>query len=234
MIYATIAFVSTIGLMTTPVAAAGNRMQKANFIREMEAATANKKIPNTKTILNSPTLRKKVMEKATPLHAGDRKLQDNGNANQAADVNAQSQNDGADDYFMAFGEWNNAFGFDPTQYSLSYHRCAEVRQFDDDLAAQEDSSSVFATKHFAVFRFCPSETCSGIKEEEEELNWGYAKVSYCFVMLILLWRISTIETTLVWLLGKYSGRRNRGKRRKSGSKSMKISRTNTSTKSLLS
>jgi hypothetical protein len=183
---AAIAFTSTLGLMATPVAA-GNRMQmqKSSFIREMEAATANKKIPNTKTSsLNSPTLRKKVMEKATPLPAGGRKLQNNQNANQANANNAQSQNDGADDYFMAFGEWNNAFGFDPTQYSLSYHRCAEVRQFDDELAAQEDSTSVFATKHFAVFRFCPSETCGGLKEQEEELNWWnrtYGKVSHISV-----------------------------------------------------
>ena len=99
-----------------------------------------------------------------------------------ANGNAQNaQKDGADDYFMAFGEWNNAFGFDPTQYSMSYHRCAEVRQFDDELAAMEDTDSVFATKHFAVFRFCPTETCMGYKqEEEEEMNWWnrtYAQVS---------------------------------------------------------
>eukprot|EP00804_Cyclotella_cryptica_P003347 CCRYP_012836-RA/>CCRYP_012836-RA protein AED:0.38 eAED:0.39 QI:0/1/0.66/1/1/1/3/44/673 len=77
-----------------------------------------------------------------------------------------SQKDGADDYFVASGAWNNAFGFDATQYSFSYHRCAEVRQFDDELAAQEDSTSVFSTKHFAVFRFCPAKTCEGMTEEQ--------------------------------------------------------------------
>lgn len=79
-----------------------------------------------------------------------------------------SQIDGADDYFVASGAWNNAFGFDATQYSFSYHRCAEVRQFDDELAAQEDSSGVFSTKHFAVFRFCPAKTCEGMTEEQIE------------------------------------------------------------------
>jgi len=76
--------------------------------------------------------------------------------------------DGSDDYFMAYGEWENAFGFDPAQFSLSYHRCANVRQFDDEIAALEDTDSVFATKIFAVFRFCPARTCMGWEEEEEE------------------------------------------------------------------
>jgi len=76
--------------------------------------------------------------------------------------------DGSDDYFMAYGEWENAFGFDPAQFSLSYHRCANVRQFDDEIAAAEDTDSVFATKIFAVFRFCPARTCMGWEEEEEE------------------------------------------------------------------
>ena len=79
-----------------------------------------------------------------------------------------SQNDGADDYVVASGAWNNAFGFDATQYSFSYHRCAEVRQFDDELAAEENSTSVFSTKHFAVFRFCPAMTCEGMTEEQIE------------------------------------------------------------------
>lgn len=178
----------------TAAAAPGPRTLKANFVREMAAATANKKIAGTKTI---PSLRKKVMEKATLVPPGDRKLQNNQNgnnqANGNANVDAQGQqqyagSDGADDYFMSFGEWNNAFGFDPTQYSLSYHRCAEVRQFDDELAATEDTDSVFATKHMAVFRFCPSETCMGYKQEEEEdLNWWnrtYAQVILTYVIAV--------------------------------------------------
>jgi len=85
--------------------------------------------------------------------------------------------DGADDYFQAFGEWENSFGFDPTQFSLSYHRCAAVRQFDDIIAASEDTDSVFATKVFAVFRFCPARTCMGWEEEEEE-EWECDEDTY--------------------------------------------------------
>eukprot|EP00581_Thalassiosira_minuscula_P034576 CAMPEP_0184447172 /NCGR_PEP_ID=MMETSP0740-20130409/3482_1 /TAXON_ID=385413 /ORGANISM="Thalassiosira miniscula, Strain CCMP1093" /LENGTH=695 /DNA_ID=CAMNT_0026816735 /DNA_START=63 /DNA_END=2150 /DNA_ORIENTATION=+ len=76
--------------------------------------------------------------------------------------------DGADDYFQGNGDWENIFGFDPTQFSASYHRCAAVRQYDDEIAAMEDTDSVFATKNFAVFRFCPAQTCMGWQEQEDE------------------------------------------------------------------
>lgn len=121
-------------------------------------------------------LRRKVMEKAKP-HGSGRRLQNNYQGNNyyaANNANVNKANDGADDYFAANGDWENDFGFDPTQYSLSYHRCAEVRQFDDQLAAQEDTDTVFATKHFVVFRFCPSKTCSGLEQEPEE----YAAQAY--------------------------------------------------------
>ena len=66
------------------------------------------------------------------------------------DQQAQAQNGGG----------GSQFDFAPTAHSLAYHRCASVRQFDDDLAASGASSGVFATKHFAVVRLCPSDTCS--------------------------------------------------------------------------
>ena len=163
-----LALLASTAALVSP-AAAGSRQLKANFIKEMALATGNKKISISKSPMDSSALRKKVMEKATPVPP-ERKLEqeagNNGNQN-----NQGQGSDGADDYFMAYGSWSNSFGFDPTQYSLSYHRCAEVRQFDDELAAQEDSLSVFATKHFAVFRFCPAETCKGYKQEEEQLSW---------------------------------------------------------------
>jgi hypothetical protein len=164
---------STVALIgeLTVAAAEGSLKLKADFVRQMSSETAHLTVSGDPSPLGSSTLRKKIMDKATLLPRDGRQLQDNDNQNgNQANANAQIQ-DGADDYFMAFGSWNNAFGFDPTQYALSYHRCAEVRQFDDELAAQEDSLSVFATKHFAVFRFCPAETCMGIQEEEEELSW---------------------------------------------------------------
>jgi len=115
-------------------------------------------------------LRKKVMKKGRLVVPGEqqRRLQ---NYNQATD-----KGDGADDYFTTYGAWDNSFGFDPTQYSLSYHRCAAVRQYDDDIAAREDTTSVFATKQFAVFRFCPSKTCEGIREDAvDEEAYQYAE-----------------------------------------------------------
>ena len=121
----------------------------------------------------SPTtsaLREKILAKSTYLPPSSRSLSDNSYS----------------DYYAKSSTFSNAFGFNPTQFSLSYSRCAQVQQFDDSLAAQEDSTNVFTTKHFAIFRFCPSKSCdpyavSGekevqydeygqpIEEEEEEL-----------------------------------------------------------------
>ena len=89
--------------------------------------------------------------------------------------------------------WRNDFGFQPSKYALSYQRCAAVQQYDDETAANEDTPTVFATKNFAVFRFCPASTCDAEEvvdadgggrrlqdagEEEEELIFG-ARGSGC-------------------------------------------------------
>ena len=91
------------------------------------------------------------------------------NANQAQAQNQNQNNQyynknyvqGTDD---AYGfnkdvDWQNNWGFDASQYSLSYERCATVKQFDLDKAAQEDSTSPFISQHFAVLRLCPTKTC---------------------------------------------------------------------------
>lgn len=127
---------------------------------------------------SSNWLRRKIFEKATfvspeEVRKRDRDLQNNNNygynngKNYNSNTNANNNNDSTDDYFVASGTWNNAFGFNPAQYSLSYLRCAEVKQFDDELAATEDSTSVFSTKHFAIFRFCPAKTCDLVPVEED-------------------------------------------------------------------
>lgn len=89
--------------------------------------------------------------------------------------------DGTDDGFAVFGDWENGFDFDPTQYSVSYYGCAEVKQYEDWVAADEDVDGVFATKHFAVFRFCPERTCMGWQEEDEEIECDedYYGEDYC-------------------------------------------------------
>lgn len=90
------------------------------------------------------------------------------NVNNGQGVSSLYSSNSNGEAYAASGLWSNAFGFDPTDYSFAYLRCAEVRQFDDELAAMEDSPSVFSTKHFAVFRFCPTTTCEGMTEKQIE------------------------------------------------------------------
>lgn len=52
------------------------------------------------------------------------------------------------------------FGFDVSAYSLKYAGCSSVSTFSDDLAEDEDATTVFETDQYVVFRFCPADTCS--------------------------------------------------------------------------
>lgn len=113
----------------------------------------------------SSKLRKKVMEKGTFVAPGsslERELQ-NGNNNYAY------RNDMTDDYFSQNGMSNSQFNFNPSQYSLSYHRCANVKQYSDTVAALEDTQNVLSTTSFAVFRFCPSATC--MSSSNDDSTW---------------------------------------------------------------
>ena len=177
----------TIMAASASLASASSARERNAFAKAMQqshqARNLSKDLPPIKTLVEAMTgdstrarnLRKKVLEKAQPLVASStsdekqRQLQSSGTTTATAD--------GADDYFVAYGEWSNTFGFNPTQYSLSYSRCAAIRQFDDELAAQEDSTSVFSTKNFAVFRFCPSKTCEGTSAAVQYLNQQAAESS---------------------------------------------------------
>lgn len=48
---------------------------------------------------------------------------------------------------------------DISYYSLKFQQCQFVKSYDDDLAGDEDSSTVLATKRFVIFRLCPSDAC---------------------------------------------------------------------------
>jgi len=159
-----------IAAMAAVTVSASTAEQRA-FVKAMSKSHGSRRLakdqtPSTKTFAEEMSgtskrareLRKKVMEKAKPVPVATRGLQ-----NEAAATSGTG--DGTDDYYHGAGEWDNAFQFDATQYSLSYHRCAAVKQFDDSLASEEDSLTVFTTKNFAVFRFCPSLTCEGIVDE---------------------------------------------------------------------
>jgi len=61
--------------------------------------------------------------------------------------------DGAQD---AYGD----FGFDVSAYSLKYAGCSAVATFSDDLAEDEDATTVFELDQYVIFRFCPADSCS--------------------------------------------------------------------------
>lgn len=106
----------------------------------------------------SSTLTKTIKEEAIMVPPG-RKLEAAANGNNQ--YYSQNYVQGTDDMY-AFNQdvdWENLWGFDASQYSLSYERCATVKHFDVEKAAEEDAVSPFRTQHFAVLRLCPAKTC---------------------------------------------------------------------------
>jgi len=199
-----IAAAAFVLLFGPEVDAASTPKQKMDFVRAMKKAPKtnrrNRKLSSKdhqdfKAALygdskESSALRKKFMKKSTAVNnpEGERKLQNyNGNGNGNGNANNgngngngnNKQRDGSDDYFAATGDWDNIFGFDVSQYSLSYHRCASVRQYDDEIAQMEGTDSVFSTKHFAVFRFCPEMTCMGLQQDEDDCDEDTYGQEYC-------------------------------------------------------
>jgi hypothetical protein len=52
------------------------------------------------------------------------------------------------------------YEIDISSYSVKFEKCQFVKSYDDDLADDEDSTTVLATKRFVVFRLCPENSCS--------------------------------------------------------------------------
>jgi hypothetical protein len=165
-----------IAAMAATAVSASTSHQRNAFVKAMSEShgslrLAKDQTPSPKTLAEEMSgdskrareLRKKIMSKAK-LVRSLQEVQEEAAGEDASAVVA----DGTDDYYHAVGEWDNAFKFDATQYSLSYHRCAAVKQVDDTLAAAEDSTTVFITKNFAVFRFCPSMLCESSNVAENE------------------------------------------------------------------
>lgn len=183
-------------LVGTAAAAKSSAKQRNKFMAEMKSANLSlhpserhlkrDQTPSLETfseIINgdsdrSKHYRNKILSKAKyvspeEVKERERNLQNyyansNYNYNNGQGASSLYSENSNGDAYVASGTFSNAFGFDPTDYSFAYLRCAEVRQFDDELAAQEDSPSVFSTKHFAVFRFCPTMTCEGMTEKQIE------------------------------------------------------------------
>jgi len=149
--------------------AAGKTKRKLEFLRAMKE-DGSLDLAKFESALEgsskaSSKLRKTVISKAKLSSSAGRTLKSQKSA-EARSLGADDfysyddkVQDGTDDYFTGNNAANNEFGFDASQYSLKYQRCAEVKSFDDEAAAQEDSEGVFSTKHFVVFRFCPAMSC---------------------------------------------------------------------------
>ena len=118
-------------------------------------------------------IRRRVIEKAKYVPPNEQRLlytDDNYNTDDIysnGNGNAAGSND--DDY-TTDTSWYTSVGFDPTKYSLAYHSCKDVKQFDDTIAKEEYSTSPFGTKHYAMFRLCPSDYCgdNGSSDYDDE------------------------------------------------------------------
>jgi hypothetical protein len=49
---------------------------------------------------------------------------------------------------------------DISRYYMKFEQCQFVKAYDDELAENEESTTVLATKRFVIFRLCPSSDCS--------------------------------------------------------------------------
>eukprot|EP00804_Cyclotella_cryptica_P010924 CCRYP_018989-RA/>CCRYP_018989-RA protein AED:0.19 eAED:0.19 QI:0/0.66/0.5/1/1/1/4/310/718 len=159
-------------LLGTSAAAKSSAKQRNKFMAEMKSANLSL----------HPSERHLTKDQTPSLETFSDIV--NGNSDRSKNyrkkILSKANEDSNGDSYVGSGTFSNAFGFDPTDYSFAYLRCAEVRQFDDELAAEEDSPSVFSTKHFAVFRFCPTTTCEGMTEkqieaERQEEYYAYVK-----------------------------------------------------------
>lgn len=65
-------------------------------------------------------------------------------------TNARRLNDGdADEYEI-----------DISGYSVKFEKCQFIKAYDDEMAEDEDSGTVLATKRFVIFKLCPNNSCS--------------------------------------------------------------------------
>lgn len=60
------------------------------------------------------------------------------------------------------------YQYDLSEYSVRFGKCQYVKTFDEEVAQDADSNTVFAVKHFVVFRLCPSDECDKCKSNYGE------------------------------------------------------------------
>ncbi|KAL7522899.1 hypothetical protein ACHAWX_007713 [Stephanocyclus meneghinianus] len=141
-------------------ASAATAKERTDFMNAMRSSLHNQGKADFKPdAATSAAIREKIIQKATYIPPSRSAPDEDSPNRNLSEERRLSDDDSYTDYYAKSGTFSNAFGFDPTRFSISYSRCAQVRQFDDQLAAIENSTSVFTTKHFAIFRFCPTKTC---------------------------------------------------------------------------
>jgi len=126
---------STLALIATPCLAAAKATiaSKDEFMRAMRSVRVNNEKKERKQRLFSS-----ILSSAKPVDDKKRSL--------------AYYDDKVDD---AYG----GYGFDLSSYSLKYAGCSAISTFSDDLADDEDATTVFETDQYVVFRFCPSDSC---------------------------------------------------------------------------
>lgn len=63
---------------------------------------------------------------------------------------------------------NAQFDYDLSGYSVRFGKCQHVKTFSDDMAQDEDTTTVLALKNFVLFRMCPSDQCSSCDQNYGE------------------------------------------------------------------
>lgn len=155
-----LAVLSALLTSQAPSASAATAKERTDFMNAMRSSFLNQGNSDFQPdAATSAAIREKIIQKATYIPPSRSAPDEDSPNRNLSEERRLSDDDSYTDYYAKSGTFSNAFGFDPTRFSISYSRCAQVRQFDDQLAAIENSTSVFTTKHFAIFRFCPTKTC---------------------------------------------------------------------------
>lgn len=133
----------------------GDHQERKRFIRVMERATGETG--------RLEDVRKQLLALARPVPAEFRGLED-ANNDQEANDDAVADEGGDDQVNYGYDSYLNADGLDLSGYSLKYVGCQAVNTWSDNMAADEDSSSVFALEKFVILRMCSSKWCSGYRK----------------------------------------------------------------------
>jgi len=90
---------------------------------------------------------------STSNHNG-RRLEDAGQQQQQ-DNAGNDENYNGDNYKGG----DTGYPYDLSTYSVQYEKCQNVISWSDDLAEDEDATTVLGLEHFVVFSLCPSDSC---------------------------------------------------------------------------